>query len=81
MVPTEMETNLVLTLDLLESLFVEATDMAQFLLQILKTPCERICYLQLLVVGAAPLRIVDGCLHLPYSSDDLLGFLDHVMFL
>ena len=72
---------MVLTLDLLESLFVETTDLPQFLFQILKTPCQRICYLQLLVVGAAPLRIVDGCLHLSDSGDDLLSFLDHILFL
>jgi hypothetical protein len=71
------------TLHLFVTLFVQSADLYLLLSKCLQAPREGICDLEFFVIGvpAAARRVVQRCLHLPYSCDDLLGLIDKLFLL
>jgi hypothetical protein len=70
---------------LLEPFLMKSADLGVFLLEYSKTPRERICNLQVLVifglVVAAGGGVIERSFHLTDCRDDLLRFLDHLLLL
>lgn len=72
-----------LTLDLLKSVSVQSADLGMLLFQSLKASAERVCDLEVVVIGASRSLVATGlcpfkrCFHLPDSCDNLLRFIDH----
>lgn len=57
-------------------------DLRVLLSQMLQAAIERICDLKVLIVAIpAGSGVVEGRLHLVYSCDNLLGFIDHFLLL